>query len=217
MNKLLKILAFSVAIFLLFGCISNSSGYSSSSSSSSTASKGAFDNVSDPEEKAYLEATYGREENLVQLRAAIANLWAKGPNNLLGKYLEEYPNNNLLQNMTNLQDIFDRIMYGILGYWSDSIKSDKYVSTSVAMSILFSEYKRQGVYDNVNKCMDLIINDIKPLNKSQKSNTINLYAVLSQYQDAIVNVSGSFNSYQQNMNTFGTDFSKSLSLAKLEW
>jgi hypothetical protein len=80
-----------------------------------------------------------------------------------------------------------------------------------------SEFRKNNVYSNLEKCMSLIKNDIKKLNKKDKEKTLELYAILSQYKDAVTKMEGSYNSYRDNRNAYRDNFSKTLSLAELEW
>jgi hypothetical protein len=139
-------------------------------------------------------------------------------NRLCKIFVENYNKQNIVQNIRSLQEIYDQLIDEFLDAWHSSIKySEVRPEFSVTLSIMKSELTKNNVYNNLEKCMSLIKNDIKKLNKKDKEKTLELYAILSQYKDAVTKVEGSYNSYRDNRNSYRENFSKTLSLAELEW
>jgi hypothetical protein len=167
-------------------------------------------------EDAYIEATYGSQDRLTRSFASVAITTADAANAPIPAFIDDYSKANIIENMSKVQKILSIDFDLILMYWNKST-STKHVDLSTVMSILKTELARKGVPDNIEKCMALIRADIRTLNKNEKQNTLNLYAVLSQYQDIIANISGSYRSFAQTRQSLSSDFAKTLSLAKLEW
>jgi hypothetical protein len=91
--------------------------------------------------------------------------------------------------------------------------SGKYVR---GMAILKFKYERLGVNQNIENCIELVRSEIRTLDKTKYQNTLNLYAVISQFQEAIVNPSGTLSAYSEIKTVLNNDFARYLSLAKLE-
>jgi hypothetical protein len=122
-----------------------------------------------------------------------------------------------VQNIEELQEICNSVMEEILDEWDSAIEySSIQPEFSLTLLIMTKELTKNKVYINIETCMNLIRNDIKKLDKKTKENTIKLYAILSQYQTGIINPTGSYRTYLQSRISYKDDFTKTLSLAKLE-
>jgi hypothetical protein len=167
------------------------------------------------EEEAYIEKTYGGVGDFAKFYATLLIPKAKKLIPLCESYITDFGNNTLLTNMTNLKIFFEKT------YNSPIVEMCNYSNTmrlpvSFAMTSIKNEFERTGVTNNIEKCMDLIRQEIIQLDRVKKPDTINLYAILSQYQEAIISPTGSLSNYAQTINTYNSDFSKSLTLAKIK-
>jgi hypothetical protein len=134
----------------------------------------------------------------------------------LKTYSDNYKKNTLLNNMSALQEIDDMVFALILDYWNTAISS-KYMDISLALSIYEKEHERKKVYENLENSMSLIRAEIRKLDRNKYQSTVELYAILSQYQELVTSISGSYRSFSQYKQEYKSNFSRSLSLAKIEW
>jgi hypothetical protein len=107
--------------------------------------------------------------------------------------------------------------------WSMSINSPSLVNagiipdTNTAISIVVDGCKRSNCHHNFEQMMSSIRETIRTLDKSKYENTLKLYAILSQYEKAVIDPSGSYLSYTNSKRSYQEDFIRTMSLAKLEW
>ncbi|MDR2757097.1 MAG: DUF4339 domain-containing protein, partial [Planctomycetaceae bacterium] len=163
--------------------------------------------------------TYGSKYfgNLAKLTFEKYRNFSKAINTKCEKFVTQYQDNDLVQNIAGLQEICNSVMDEILDEWNSAIKySSVKPEFSLTLSIMKNELEKNKVFINIETCMTLIRNDIKKLDKKTKENTIKLYAILSQYQTSIIDPIGSYRTYSQSHISYKDDFTKTLSLAKLE-
>lgn len=144
--------------------------------------------------------------------------YAKTANRSCQKFVDNYDDNDIVTNITKLQEIYDTLMSLTLTEWNSAIEYSKIQPEfSETLAILNQELRDNKVFVNLDKCTNMIRDDVKKLDKKDKENTIKLYAVLAQYQGAITDVAGSYRTYSQSRLNYKDEFAKVLSLAKLEW
>jgi hypothetical protein len=171
----------------------------------------------------YVQETYlmregleGLKDRLIQISVELSIIKANSINSLFETYFENFKDNDLLTNMSNLQEITNSIMDFVLDQWNNAISSPVENMPGKVIGIYETEFARKKVFDNIENAMSNIRVGIGKLNKTKYSNTIELYSILSQYQSLITDVSGSYRSFQQFKQEYNSNFSKSLGLAKIE-
>jgi len=148
------------------------------------------------ETESYIEEVYGSEDELTQAFAKLAVSYARLCSLSLELFTVIYKDNKLITNIANLQIAYDEIMGNILEYWNISI-TNKYMDMSTTMAILIAELGRMDIFEDVSSSMALIRTDIRKLNKNDYQYTLEIYSILSQYQELITSLSCSFQSFWQ--------------------
>ena len=70
---------------------------------------------------------------------------------------------------------------------------------------------------NLEQMMVSVKESIRTLDRTKYESTVKLYAVLSQYEKAVASPSGSYRSYAENRRNYREEFTRTMSLAELEW
>lgn len=133
-------------------------------------------------------------------------------------FVQDYENKDMVQNITALHQIFDSIMMKISKEWITAIENSSVLPKfSEAVAIFELELENNKVLSNLEKCMTLIQEDLKSVDKKEKENTLKLYSILSQYQTAVSDSAGSYETYTKSRLSYKDEFAKISALAKLEW
>ena len=129
----------------------------------------------------------------------------------------EAEDKDILTKMSVLQRGYDDGMQTIVGRWDATIQHDWYPNANTTLSLLVLSNEVSGLNHNLEQMLFSIRESIRPLDRARYANTVKLYSILAQYHEAVTNPSGSYNSYTNNRRTLRDEFTRTMSLAELEW
>ena len=124
---------------------------------------------------------------------------------------------NLLERIARLHNCLDSCIGQIATAWSNSIRDNSYPSFNTTLMVLRSTYTAANLHHNLDQMMSAVRESVRALDRTQYPHTLALFAILSQYHEAVTNPSGSYESYTSNMRNLRNEWTRTMSLAELEW